>query len=69
MPFSHDEMDLLRAESKTHHTNTLIEMGEMQKRQSLRRKLLLAFALIATSFAISVITAAHWHAISFLTKG
>lgn len=69
MPFSHDELDALRAESLAHHTNTHTENEVVRKRQALRRKLLLAAMLLVTAFAMFVATSKHWQAIISTAKG
>jgi len=69
MPFSHDELNALRAESLAHHSNKHTEIEDVRKRYLQRRKLLLAILLIVTACSMFLATADSWQALIHTAKG
>lgn len=69
MPFSHDELDALRAESLAHQSKSHREIDDVRNRYLQRRKLLLAILLLVTAFAMFVATADSWQALLHPARG
>ncbi len=60
MPFSDHELDMLRAESRTHRMALHGQLRAEIKRRTLRRRILLIVALILASIALLLTTASSW---------